>query len=101
MHYPVSTPQQLGPILVGMRKARGLTQAQVGQMLNVNQKRVARIEGAPGVTSFNQISRMVSFLGGRFVIEMQAVPASKAAAAQPSRGPKKGKHQAKPAADVW
>jgi len=101
MNYPVSTPQQLGPILRGMRRARGLTQAQVGQLLNVNQKRVARIEGAPGVTSFHQISRLVSFLGGRFVIEMKDAPAGKDAAAQPSSGAKKGKRQAKPAADVW
>ena len=95
MNYPVGTPQQLGLILRGMRRARGLTQAQVGQLLNVNQKRVARIESAAGVTSFNQISRLVSFLGGRFVIEMKDAPT------QPNSGPKKGKRQAKPAKDVW
>jgi len=32
--------------------------------------------GAPGVTSFDQISRLVSFLGGRFVIEMKEAPAA-------------------------
>ena len=101
MDCPVSTPQQLGPILVGMRKARGLTQAQVGQLLNVNQKRVARIEGAPGATSFNQISCLVSFLGGRFVIEMKDAPAAKDLAAQPDGASKKGKRQAKPAKDIW
>jgi HTH-type transcriptional regulator/antitoxin HipB len=101
MNYPVSTPQQLGPILVGMRKARGLTQTQVGQLLNVNQKRVARIEGAPGVTSFDQISRLVSFLGGRFVIEMKEAPAAQDAASRRANGPKKRKLQAGPAADAW
>ncbi len=101
MKYPVSTPRQLGPILRGMRKARGLTQAQVGQLLNVNQKRVARIEGAPGVTSFDQISRLVSFLGGRFVIEMKDAPAPKDAASRLRTNPKKGKRQAEPPADVW
>ena len=101
MNYPVSTPQQLGPILVGMRKARGLTQAQVGQMLNVNQKRVARIEGAPDVTSCDQISRLVSFLGGRFVIEMKAAPAAQDAAPRRAISPKKRKRQAGPTGDAW
>jgi HTH-type transcriptional regulator/antitoxin HipB len=84
-----------------MRKARGLTQTQVGQLLNVNQKRVARIEGAPGVTSFDQISRLVSFLGGRFVIEMKDAPAGQGAAPRQPNSPKKGKRQAGPAADGW
>lgn len=101
MNYPVSTPQQLGPILVGMRKARGLTQAQVGQMLNVNQKRVARIEGTAGVTSFNQISRLVSLLGGRFVVEMKDAPGGSDTAAQPSSGPKQGTLGAKRAKEAW
>ena len=101
MNYPVSTPRQLGPILRGMRRARRLTQAQVGQLLNVNQKRVARIEGAPGVTSFNQISRLVSFLGGRFVIEMKDTATPKDAASGSRNGPKKGQRQAGSAVDVW
>jgi HTH-type transcriptional regulator/antitoxin HipB len=101
MNYPVSTPQQLGPILVGMRKARGLTQTQVGQLLNVNQKRVARIEGAPGVTSFDQISRLVSFLGGRVVIEMKEAPAAQDAALRRANSPEKRKRHAGPVADVW
>jgi HTH-type transcriptional regulator/antitoxin HipB len=101
MNYPVTTPQQLGPILVGMRKARGLTQAQVGQMLGVNQKRVARIEGAPGVTSFDQVSRLVARLGGRIVIEMKDAPAGKDAGPQSRKGAKKGGPQAGPGADAW
>jgi len=78
MNYPVATSSQLRAVLRGMRKARGLSQAQVGQSLGVNQKRMARIEGAPGVTSFDQIARLVAALGGRLVVEMPdtAVPAS-------------------------
>jgi SOS-response transcriptional repressor LexA len=90
MNYPVSTPRQLG-----------LTQAQVGQLLNVNQKRVAHIEGAPGVTSFDQISRLVSFLGGRFVIEMKEAPAAQAAAPRRANSPKKRKREAGPTGDAW
>jgi len=76
MNYPVSTSPQLRAVLRGMRKSRVLSQAQVGQLLGVNQKRVARIENAPGVTSFDQISRLVAALGGRLVIEMRDMPSS-------------------------
>jgi HTH-type transcriptional regulator/antitoxin HipB len=53
-----------------MRKSRFLSQLQLGQLLGVNQKRAARIERDPGVTSFDQIARLVAALGGRIVIEM-------------------------------
>ncbi len=61
--YPVNTPQQLRTILRTLRQSRGLTQEQLGQMLGVSQKRIARIEAAPELTSFDQIARMVSALG--------------------------------------
>jgi HTH-type transcriptional regulator/antitoxin HipB len=86
MNYPVPTSQQLRAVLVAMRKARALSQAQVGQLLGVNQKRAARIESAPGVTSFDQISRLVAALGGRLVIEMRDL--------SPAEAPKKGAKKA-------
>jgi len=46
-----------------------VSQASLGQTVGVNQKRIARIEAAPGVTSFDQISRIVTALGGRLAIE--------------------------------
>lgn len=76
MNYPVSTSSQLSAVLRGLRKTRALSQAQVGELLGVNQKRVARIENAPGVTSFDQIARLVSALGGRIVIEAASPPAT-------------------------
>ena len=78
--YPVDTPQQLRTILRSLRQSRGLTQAQLGQKLGVSQKRIARIEAAPEVTGFDQISRMVSAMGCRLVIEEPAAPG----AAQPT-----------------
>ncbi len=67
--YPVDTPQQLRTILRSLRQASGLTQAQLGQRLGVTQKRIARIEAAPEVTSYDQIARMVTAMGYRLVIE--------------------------------
>jgi len=74
MNYPVPTSPQLRAVLRGLRKSRALSQTQVGQLLGVNQKRAARIEKAPGVTSFDQISRLVAALGGRLVIEVPDTP---------------------------
>jgi len=72
--YPVNTPQQLRTILRTLRQSRGLTQAQLGQLIGVSQKRIARIEAAPEVTAFDQIARMVSAMGGRLAIEDSAAP---------------------------
>ena len=67
--YPVDTPMQLRTILRSLRQSRGLTQAQLGQRIGVTQKRIARIEATPEVTSFDQIARMVTAMGCRLVIE--------------------------------
>lgn len=69
MGYPIETSQQLGVMLRSMRQSRHLTQASLGEQLGVNQKRVARIEANPGVTSFDQIARMVALMGYRLVLE--------------------------------
>lgn len=67
--YPVDTPQQLRSILRSLRQSRQLTQEQLGQRLGVSQKRIARIEANPGLTSYDQIARMVAALGGRLVLQ--------------------------------
>jgi HTH-type transcriptional regulator/antitoxin HipB len=76
MNYPVSTSAQLKAVLRALRKDRQLSQADLGQRIGVNQKRVARIEGEPGVTSFDQIARIVSALGGRLVVEQESAAPS-------------------------
>ena len=69
MRYPLETSQQLSAVLKALRRSRQMTQAELGEQLGVNQKRVARIEAAPGVTSFDQISRLVALMGYRLVLE--------------------------------
>lgn len=69
MRYPLETSQQLSAVLKALRQSRQMTQAELGEQLGVNQKRVARIEAAPGVTSFDQISRLVALMGYRLVLE--------------------------------
>jgi len=100
MNHPVATAPQLRAVLKGLRKARDLSQAQVGQLLGVNQKRAARIEANPGVTSFDQIARLVTALGGRLIVELPEEPAANAA---PAKAAKKSSKTTKPAttADSW
>jgi len=69
MNYPVNASLQLRAVLKSLRKSRGLTQAQLGAKLGLSQKRIAGIEKNPQVTTFDQISRIVSLLGARVVIE--------------------------------
>ncbi|MDN4587779.1 transcriptional regulator [Xenophilus aerolatus] len=75
MHYPLETGQQLAAVLKALRQSRGLTQAELGERLGVNQKRVARIEATPGVTSFDQIARIAALMGCRLVLEELPKPA--------------------------
>ena len=69
MNYPVDTPAQARAILKSLRTAKGLSQAKVGELMGVNQKRIARIESAPGRTSLAQVAKLVALLGGRLVID--------------------------------
>jgi HTH-type transcriptional regulator/antitoxin HipB len=76
VQYPIETGRQLTIVLKALRQSRQLTQAELGVRLGVNQKRIARIEAEPGVTSFDQIARMVALMGYRIVLE-EIPPADK------------------------
>ncbi len=86
MDYPVTNSRQLRAVLRALRSAQGLSQQQAGVRLGVSQKRLARIESAPGVTGFDQIARLVSALGGRLTVSAPAERRSRssAAAAKPA-----------------
>ncbi len=85
MNYPLETSQQLSALLRALRQSRKLSQAELGERLGVNQKRIARIESAPGVTSFDQIARLVAAMGYRLVLEELPAPGS-AAGSPPAQG---------------
>lgn len=85
MNYPVSTPAQIRAVLPALRKHRGLTQAQLGALIGVSQKRIARIEADPAKTSFDQVSKLIVLLGGDLVVtektsEAASKPVSKGTA---------------------
>lgn len=67
--YPVATDLQLSAYLRALRKTRGLTQAQLGDMLGVSKARVSEIERDPSNVAFSQLQRIVGLLGARIIVE--------------------------------
>ena len=79
--YPISTPIELRAILRSLRQTRGMNQEDVARLLGVTQGRLARIESAPERTSFEQISRLVTALGGRLEVSLaSSMPANQSVA---------------------
>lgn len=86
MDHPVSTPAQIRAVLPALRKHRGLTQAQLGTLIGVSQKRIARIEADPAKASFDQVSKLIVLLGSDLVVtEKTSAVASKPASKRTSK----------------
>lgn len=61
--YPLLTAMQLGRLLQTARKARKLSQAQVGASLGLSQKRVSALELDAGSISVDQLLRWCAAVG--------------------------------------
>src|ERR1700712_1923448 len=68
MDYPIKFGEQLRQQLRALRKSRGMNQATLGLLVGVTQRRIAEIEGNPGVVGIDQIIRILSALGGELVV---------------------------------
>ena len=68
MDYQIQTLLQLSTHLRALRKARGLSQAELGSRLGVGQTRIARIEGNPTAISVEQLLEVLGALGVRLVL---------------------------------
>lgn len=78
--FPVRFPDQLRQHLRALRKARGLTQAQLGALVGVSQARVAEIEANPGLVNFEQLMKALNVLGVTVVLHEESpakVPADR------------------------
>ena len=71
---PLQTPAQLADHLRSFRKARGLTQAQLGRMVGIDQSRITRIERNPGRVSVHTLLQLLSALRVRVLLEQTASP---------------------------
>lgn len=73
--YPVKTPQQLRPLLVGFRKAAGLTQAQLAARLGVTQQTYAQLEAKPESARLDRLYLVLKLLGVSLVLTHASGPA--------------------------
>ena len=82
MDFSIQSPGQLSAHLRALRKARGLSQAQLGAVLGVGQTRIARIEGDPAAVSVEQFLGLLGALGVQVVLR-SASPAASAKRSAP------------------
>ncbi len=68
MSYTVHTPQQLGSVLHGQRKARKLTQKQVGEAVDLLPKTISNLENKPKTVSIESLFKLLSALELEIVI---------------------------------
>jgi len=68
----IQTPAQLASHLRSLRKARGLTQKQLGELLGIDQPRMAKIERDPRLVSVGQLMKLLSALNARVLLEPQS-----------------------------
>ena len=66
---PLQTPAQLADHLRSFRKARGLTQAQLGRLVGIDQARMARIEKDPDRVSVNVLMKVLAALRVRVLLQ--------------------------------
>ena len=86
MDYPIQTPLQLSTHLRALRKARGLSQADLGSKLGVGQTRIARIEGHPTAISVEQLLEVLGALDVRLVLhDTRSMPPETSQASTPEQ----------------
>jgi len=73
--FPLQTPAQLANHLRSFRKTRGLTQAQLGRLVGIDQTRIARIEKDPDRVSVHVLMKLLAAL--RVRVLLQPLDASK------------------------
>ena len=66
---PLQTPAQLADHLRSFRKARGLTQAQLGRLVGIDQTRITRIEKNPDRVSVHTLLQLLAALRVRVLLQ--------------------------------
>lgn len=75
MDYVLNFPEQLGLHLKSLRKAAGLSQSKLAELLQVTQSRVAAIEKDPASVSVGQFLSVLRLLDATLVVR-QGAPAT-------------------------
>jgi HTH-type transcriptional regulator/antitoxin HipB len=75
--FPIKTPQQLGSVLQGWRKERGLTQKDAGSRVGLAQKAVSQIETDPGRAGMTRIFKLLAALDLEIVVRSRSASRSR------------------------
>jgi Helix-turn-helix. len=62
MDYPIKNPRQLGQVLQGLRREKGLTQKTAGSKVGLRQAKVSQLESDPGPASVAKLFKFLSAL---------------------------------------
>lgn len=60
MPFVITSPQQLGPTLKGLRKQKGLTQVEMAKLSGLGQKTISLLETEPWRCSVDSLLRYLS-----------------------------------------
>lgn len=77
---PIDLASEFSAHLKSLRKARKLTQTQLGALIGIKQTRMADIEKNPGIVSVGQLLEVLHALDARLLI---AVPTAEEASGAP------------------
>lgn len=69
MKQSIRTNQQLGQLLVGRRKALGLSQQALGAKVGISQKRQSGLELQPGRVTVDRLLGLLAALGLELVVQ--------------------------------
>jgi HTH-type transcriptional regulator/antitoxin HipB len=69
MRQLITTPLQLGEVLRGRRKARGMSQAELAAKLTISQSRLSTLESDPATLTLDRLLAVAGLLGLELVIE--------------------------------
>lgn len=72
MDYILRGHHQLGAHLKALRKTRGISQTELGELLGVGQVRIANIEKNPGSVSVEQLVKILQLLDAQLVIRLES-----------------------------
>jgi HTH-type transcriptional regulator/antitoxin HipB len=75
MEYPIRVTDQLGQHIKSLRKARGLSQTDLGRRIGVGQARVAEIEAAPGLVNLEQLLKIFRALDSELLLHSDSTSA--------------------------
>jgi HTH-type transcriptional regulator/antitoxin HipB len=84
MELLIRVTDQLGPHLKSLRKARGLSQSDLGKLIGVGQTRVTEIEANPGLVNLEQLMKVFRALGAELILRSNGVALRPAKPGSPS-----------------